>query len=99
MLRVADWKSRRQVLRVRDFVVHPDYSGSWAGPDLAVVRLQKGAQLGPAVQPVCLPFLLRKANFAGRPVVTLGESHPTLEIKGGGYVLPRQSRQHRLKFR
>ncbi|XP_034249849.1 venom serine protease-like [Thrips palmi] len=67
-----DWRSRRQVLRVRDFVVHPEYSGTWAGADLAVVRLADEAVLGPAVQPACLPFLLKKANLAGQQVVVLG---------------------------
>ncbi|KAK3923309.1 Venom serine protease 34 [Frankliniella fusca] len=67
-----DWRSRRQVLRVYDFVVHPDYRGSWAGADVAVVRLSTQAVLGPTVQPACMPFLLKKANLAGQPVVVLG---------------------------
>lgn len=69
----ANWRSLRQVLRVRDFVVHPEYTGSWAGADIAVVRLARAAVLGPAVQPACLPFLVKKANFAGQPVQVLGK--------------------------
>lgn len=60
----------RQVIEVRDIVIHHAYTALYAANDVALLELAQPARMSDTVQAAQLP--VARANFVGQPVVASG---------------------------